>query len=417
MSASPDEQAFGFTGEATRSRSEIKKNSDEIYKNSFGDLEDGTIYRDPLGAKTGGQPVELQKDRWDQLLETPVDAFAQPGTVGKSAPMSIIEKWNELQRKGYSLEDTFGAIQKSLDTGDWTLPLDIIPEVFAVNPERLPLANTIPRVTTQDDEVVATPIQDYPEFEFDLEGGAPTDGDGNRTYNYDQPTYGDLTFQIVGMGLATRLSDKLILASNNLRNAENTQEQAMMRGAMQTLERQLIRGTNFKSDGFDGLDDFISSGDGSIDVTLDDASANPEDYEDATRTLIDEAEFEGADSSNLAVICDYDWHRNVRDSVTDVVRYEPMADAFGVSSVFEYDDVPVMRSNAINRISETSTDTTETKAYTVNLDAHYLSVLQEVSMRPLARLGPQERISVDGYMALTAEDNGAHISAAEVTGA
>jgi hypothetical protein len=38
-------------------------------------------------------------------------------------------------------------------------------------------------------------------------------------------------------------------------------------------------------------------------------------------------------------------------------------------------------------------------------------------MRPLAKLGPQERFAVDGYMALTAEDNGAHISAAEVTGA
>jgi len=76
-----------------------------------------------------------------------------------------------------------------------------------------------------------------------------------------------------------------------------------------------------------------------------------------------------------------------------------------------------MRSNAINRIGGTATGVTETKAYTVNLDAHYLSVLQEVSMRPLARLGPQERLAVDGYMCLTAEDNGAQISAAEVTGA
>jgi hypothetical protein len=281
----------------------------------------------------------------------------------------------------------------------------------------LPLANTIPRVTTQDDEVVATPITDYPEFDFGLEGTAATDGDGNRTYDYQQPTYGDLSYPVEGMGVATRLSDKLILSSSNLRNAESTQEQAVMRGGMQYLERQLIRGTNFDADGFEGLDDFISSRSGTIDVTLDDANANPEDYEDATRTIIDEAEFEGADSSNLAVICDYDWHRNVRDSVTDVVRYEPMADAFGVSSSFVYDDVPILRSNAINRISDTATDTTETKAYTVNLDAHYLGVLQEMSMRPLARLGPQERFAVDMYATLVAEDDGAHVSAAEVTGA
>lgn len=416
MSATPSEKAFGFAGEATRSPTEIKKNSDEIYKHSFGDLEEGTVYRDPLGAKTG-QPVTLQKDRWQQLANNEIDAFADPSVAGENVAKSLIEKWNELQRKGYSLEDTFSEIQKSLDTGDWTLPLDIIPEVFAVNPERLPLVNTIPRVTTQDDEVVATPIQDYPDFDFGLEGSAATDGDGNRVYDYQQPTYGDISFPVEGMGVATRLSDKLILSSSNLRNAESTQEQALMRGGQQYLERQLIRGTNFDADGFDGLDDFISTGDGSIDVTLDDANANPEDYEDATRTLIDEAAFEGADISNLAIICDYDWHKNVRDSVTDVTRYDAMADAFGVSSVFEYDDVPVMRSNAINRISDTATDTTETKAYTVNLNAHYLGVLQEMSMRPLARLGPQERLAVDFYGVLVAEDNGAHVSAAEVTGA
>jgi hypothetical protein len=40
-----------------------------------------------------------------------------------------------------------------------------------------------------------------------------------------------------------------------------------------------------------------------------------------------------------------------------------------------------------------------------------------MSMRPLARLGPQERFAVDMYATLVAEDDGAHVSAAEVTGA
>ena len=408
---------FDFTGEALRDRQEIKKNSEEMYKNSFGDLDDGTIYRDPLGFKTNGQSVELQKRRWEQLANEPVTDFASPGTAGEATAKSIVEKWNELQRKNYSLQDTFYEIRKSLDSGDWTLPLDIIPEVFTVQPERLPLVNSIPRVATNDDEVVATPINDHPFFSWGLEGTAATDGDGNRVYDYDQPTYGDLSYDVLGMGLATRLSDKMILASSNLRNAESTQEQAIMRGGQQTLERQLIKGTNFDANGPQGLDDFISGGDGEIIVSLDDANANPEDYENAIRTLINDAEYEGANLSQTAVVCDFDFHREVRDSVTDVVRYEPMSDAFGVDTVFEYDGVPVFKSHAIDRISDTATDTTDTKAYTVNFDAHYLSVLQEMSMRPLARLGPQERFASDFYGVLTAEDNGAHVRAAEVTGA
>jgi hypothetical protein len=412
------ETDFGFGGnDALRDRNEIKKHAEEMYKNSFGDLEDGTIYRDPLGFKTGGQPVELQKARWDQLSGQPVGNFANPGVAGESAAKPVIEKWNELQRKGYSLQDTFYEIRKSLDTGDWTLPLDIIPEVFTVQPERLPLVNSIPRVSTNDDEVVATPITDHPFFSWGLEGTAATNGSGDREYDYGQPTYGDLSYDVLGMGLATRLSDKMILASSNLRNAESTQEQAIMRGGQQTLERQLIKGTNFDAAGPQGLDDFISGGDGEIITTLDAANANPEDYEAATRTLINDAEYEGANLSQTAVVCDFDWHRKVRDSVTDVVRYEPMSDAFGVDTVFEYDGVPVFKSHAIDRISDTTTDTTDTKAYTINFDAHYLSVLQEMNMRPLARIGPQERFGVDMYCVLTAEDDGAHVRAAEVTGA
>jgi hypothetical protein len=408
---------FGFSNEALRDRQEIKKNADEMYKNSFGDLEDGTIYRDPLGIKTNGVNVELQKARWEQLSSEPVADFAEPGTAGAAEPMSVVEKWNELQRKNYTLEDTFYEIRKSLDTGDWTLPLDIIPEVFTVQPERLPLVNMIPRVSTNDDEVVATPITDHPFFSWGLEGTAATDGDGNRVYDYDQPTYGDLSYDVLGMGLATRLSDKMILASSNLRNAENTQEQAIMRGGQQTLERQLIKGTNFDAAGPQGLDDFISGGDGAIIETLDAANANPEDYEAAVRTIINDAEYEGANLSQTAVVMDFDFHKEVRDAVTDVVRYEPMSDVFGVDTVFEYDGVPVFKSHAIDRIGDTATDTTDTKAYTVNFDAHYLSVLQEMSLRPLARLGPQERFGVDMYAVLTAEDDGAHVRAVEVTGA
>jgi hypothetical protein len=398
---------FDPNSRVVKSASEIKRDKDQLYAKSFGDLDHDTIYRDPVGWKTPGgfgeNVVELQKARWDQFKNDPVFPDGS----------SILGKWNELQRKGFDLQETTREIRKNLDTGDWTLPLDIIPQVFTVNPERLPMADMMTRVTTQDDEVVPTPLTDHPEFEFGLETTNDTEG----SYSYKDATYdGDLSFDVLGMGAATRLEDKLILASSNLRNSESTQEQAFMRGAQQTLERQIIRGTDYNASGFDGFNDLISSGEGDTVTDIGDPdSASPSDYEDATRDIINESEFQGANRDSLAVVTDFHWHQELRKSLDDNVRYEPMADVFGVSSTLEFDGVPVFKSHAIPRADTQADGSTYNQAYTVNMEATYLSVLQELQVKPLAKVAPQEQTAFDWYGCLTSEENGAHIQAATVS--
>jgi hypothetical protein len=405
-----------FGGPIAKSRQEIKRSADELYRKSFGDLADGTIYRDPMGAKTQGglgeNPITLQKDRFEQLARDAVPALDHMVPAGETP--TILKAWNEYQKSGFGIEETTREIRKNLDTGDWTLPLDIIPEVFVVQPEQLPLADMIPRVTTQDDEVVPTPLTDHPSMSFGLE----TTNDSEGSYDYVDPTYDDtVSFDVIGMGAATRLEDKLILASSNLRNSESTQEQAMVRGAQQTLERQMIKGTDNDASGFDGLNDFISSGEGDIVLDIGDPdSINPEDYEQATRDIIDAAEFEGADRGSLAVIVDFDWHKEVRKSLVSQQRYEGNITEVGAGfSAMTLDDVPVMKTNAITRASGVADGETTNQAYTVNFDAHYLSVLQELSMKPLAKVAPQEQFAVDWYGCLTAEDDGAHVQAATIS--
>ena len=402
--------APSFGGQIAKSRDQIKRQKDRLYKSTFDGLEDGEIYRDPMGWNTAGavgeDTVELQKARRQQFLNEPV---FDDGS-------SIAEKWDELHvQKNFDLKQTAEMIQKNLDTGDWTLPVDIISEVFTVNPERLPMADMMTRVTTQDDEVAPTPLTDHPEFDFGLETTDDTEG----SYNYKDATYdGDLSFAVEGMGAATRLEDKLILASSNVRSAESTQQEAFMRGGQQTLERQIIRGTDYNANGPDGFNDFIASGDGDAITDIGDPdSANPEDYENAIRQIINEAEFQGANRDRLAVVTDFESHQELRSSLNNQVRYEPMEDVFGVSSTLNFDGVPVFKSHAIPKASSRADGSTYNQAYTVNMEATYLSVLQEMSMRPLARLGPQERFGVDFYGVLTAEDDGAHVRAVEVTGA
>jgi len=397
-----------------KSRTQIKKDASQMFRSSFNDLDDMTIYRDPLGSKTPGvrgqNPVELQKN-WRQAL-------IEEG-VAELDGQSVVEKWNELQRKGFSVQETTKEIRKNLDTGDWTLPRDIIADVFVINPERLPMADMMARVATQDDEVVATARSEEPSISWGLETTNDTEG----SYSYSDSTYDDdPTYDVVGLGAATRLEDKLILASSNLRNAEGTTEQAFLRAMEQEIERQIILGTDNNASGWDGFNDFISDGaylgdqvggDGAIG---DPDSANPEDYEQATRTIIDEAEYEGAPKENLAVVCDFDWHKEVRDSLVSQQRYEGSIEELNAGfSTLTLDNVPVFKSHAIPRIGGRADGSTYNQAYTVNMDATYLAMLQETSMKPLAKVAPQEQMAFDAYGTLVSEDFGAHVQSATVS--
>jgi len=400
---------------AVKNRQEIKKSKDTLYRRSFGDLPDGTIYRDPCGWKSGdGEAIELQKDRFDQLAREPVAELSHMVKSGEQP--TVLNAWNNYQEKGFGLAETTKEIRKNLDTGDWTLPLDIIPQIFVVNPEQLPLADMMTRVTTQDDEVVPTPLTDHP----DISSGLETTDDTEGSYSYSDPTYDDtVSFDVIGYGAATRLEDKLILASSNLRNAESSQEQAFMRAMRQYEERQIILGqANNDGSGFIGLDDLIANDEGVVVGDLGDpADANPEDFEQATRDIIDAAEFDGAPRESLAVVCDYDWHKEVRKSLVSQQRYDGNVEEIGAGfSTLTLDNVPLMKSNAIPRaIQDRADGSTYNQVYTVNMEAHYLSMLQEPQIKPLAKVAPQEQFAVDSYGCLTAEDNGAHVKAYTVS--
>lgn len=398
------------TKQIVKSRKEIKQQKAGLYNTTFKGLEDGTIYRDPAGWKVR-DGAELQKSRWQQY-NAPNAALG-----GKS----IIGTWNELQSKGFSLTATTNELRKSLDTGDWTLPLDIIPEAFIVNPGVTPMADMMTRVTTQDDEVVATPVTEDPEPTFGLEDatGVSTDADGNYIYEYEQPTYGDLTYDVLGLGMATRLSDKLILSSQNLRNAESTQEMSLMRGMRKKMESQIIHGTDVAQGGdaagWEGFAD-LADGDGTpIDDLGDPADLTPEDVEERTREVIDEVEFNGAGAENIAVVCDFDWHKLLRDSITDRQRYRDATEEIGAGfRTLVYDDVPIFKSDRMERLNSIPAEQTRNPVYAVNMEATYLSMLRETSVNPLANLGPQERFGVDNYGTLTSEAP-SHIQTFSVT--
>lgn len=388
----PDIIQKGFGGYQTLSRAQLRKQKDSLYRNSFRDLPDGTIYRDPMGVRAG-EPVTLQKDFWDAMADS-----------------GVVEMWDRYQQNGFSVSQTVKEIRKNLDTGDWALPLDILPDVFVVNPEQTPMADLMARETTQSETVAPTPLTAHPDISWGLE----TTGDSEGSYDYDDPTYtSDLTYDVLGYGAATRLEDKMILAASSIpRAAESTTEAAFMRAMRQEEEAQIIGGqTTNDASGFQGFDDLGSTvSDAEVDEDTDSAS----DYENATRLLIDEVEHQGAPRESIAVVCDFDWHRRVRESLTNDIRYVDVLDHLDAGfQTFDLDGVPVFKSHAITRITDQSADSTNNQAYSVNMSAVYLSMLQETSVKPLAKVAPQEQFAVDAYGVLTDESDGAHIRIAQ----
>ena len=379
------------------SKSEIRQRADAIYKSSFGDLPDGTVYRDIWGWKAG-EPVTLQKDRYEQLEAS-----------------GIFDAFRTLRyQKGYSFADTLDTIAKDrLDTGDWQLPLDIIPDVFTVNPELTPAADFISRATTQDDRVHATPLTDFPSPSWDLEGESDTDAQDNLQYDTDEPTYDDLTYDVLGYGYATRVTDQMILASNNLRSAEATQEQALMRGMRIAEENQIIRGTANDANGWDG---FWDLGTPAEDPIADADVTDPDDLKNYVEDLIDQAEENGAPLGSLAVFADFDAQRTLRRAYDDIQRVSPAEDLDLGFATFSMEGgvVPVFKTHALPSIESFDTGDDNDSIVVASMEAVYLGMLQETEAKPIAKLGPEERMAVDAYGTLVDESDGDHIIVGQV---
>lgn len=416
MSQARQLSSFTASQPLVRSRAELKRKKDDLYASSFFDTEDGTLYRSLLGYRSPrkdadtrgglqkGQPVTLQRDWWERFAETPVLPNGE----------SILDRWNSLAHANFNVPDRITEMRRNLHTGDWTLPVDIIPEVFVVNPELTPAADFIARETTQDDEVVATPRTSHPDFGWGLE-----ETTGEATYDYEDPVdlFGDLSYDVEGAGAAARIMDKMILASNNLRSAEQAVEAAFMRGAHIEQENQIIRGSDNDGDGFDGFWDLGDDASRNFDFDDGDDIDDADSLKDYTDELIDECEEAGAPLGSIAVFCDFHWHNTMRDAFTDLQIVEPAPDIdVGFATyAMRGGQVPVFKTHAIPNSSDFEDDDND-GLVAVNMEAVYLAMLQETSVRPLSKVGPQEQFGVDFYGTLVDESDGDHIIVGQIDG-
>ncbi len=370
-----------FKGGRHLTKSEINNKKGQLYKNSFQDLQEGVVYHDPMGTRTSG-PIgkntrDLKEAMWEQYQEA-----------------GIVKEFDEKQKKGWTLGQTVEHIQKNYDTGDFSLPIFHVPEVNVVNPEKTPAADMIARETVETDSVQATPETDQPDVEFGLE--TTNDTEGQYTYNdgtYDQSS--DYQYDVVGYGVATRLEDKLVLAADALRATSSVAERAQANGMRQAEERQILNGAD--TNGWDGFTDFGTQYD-SVDPT------SSQNYKSLIRELIDEVEFNGGDPGSIGVFVDFDTHRELREELDDNVRYLDPGDEVGFGfRILQYDGVPIMKSNALTRKDTLTSGDSADNIIAVDMSDHYMGMLQDMTVKPLARVGPAEQFATDAYGTLVSE--------------
>lgn len=361
------------------SKGQIAKDKKNIYKSAFRDLPDRTIYWDPMGKKSRLGPIDARSDMY-------------------KSEMNILSQFDEYQKQGFSIGDSVRMVQKQLHTGSWNLPVHFVPEIAVTNPERTPLADMLPRVAIQDDSVNVTErtAQPYDSVEWGLEDTSNDDAE----YNYAEGTYTDHEYDMVGYGLATSTNDQLILAERGLRSTESEVQLNLSTAIRQAEERQIIYGQNddlADSSGFKGLEDIQST---AYDDTTDGDSVAAADI----RELIDKTEYEGANYSDLAVVTNFDIHRGLRDELEDFTWYKPSDGLeldFGFRTL-EYDGVPILKSHAIpdNDTLEAGTGHT----FCLSMASTYMGMLQDLTLQPVAKIGPQERVAMDAYGTLVGEN-------------
>lgn len=353
----------------SKSAAQIKKDTSSA---PFLGMDAGTVYHDPEGYRAP-MSVDLRQKYWE-----------------KNKP--VFDQWDEYTKNGWNPRETTRKIRKNLDTGDWNLPIFYHPEVSVIQPEQTPAANLIARQVVENTTIDVTAQTDQPEPEFGLENTSDTES----SYPYADATHTDYQFDVEGYGLASRIEDKLILGAQTLRASESVVETAQLNGMRQLEEKQIYFGTNYDANGFEGFQDM-----GNEKEQLD-TDGTDVDWETKTRELITKVVEEGGNMGDVAVFTDFGTYDEVRDDLTDYTRYTPGGDAldFGFKTL-EFDSVPIYRSTLIDRKTDRSTG--DPFMFAVDMGKHYMGMLQDATVKPLAKRAPQEEIATDAYGALVSK--------------
>jgi len=366
-------------------RSEINSREAQVaHRRSFGQFVE-------KATQAAGMPGD-QVPYWDPM------GFLNSRGEAVEAKSTMFEKWqgafqefNRLAREGYPLQEAAKEVTKSIDRTSYSLPIFFTPDVFLTDQEDLPLADMLARTAVQEDTIKVDELTDV--------GAASSYGEGTDWPENDD-TYNSLSYDVVAYGRRNEVTDFVQLAANTLRSTRALTEDQQVTSIRRYEERQVIQGQgNVDADlaandasGWDGITDHAAS-----DGTTNDkagATITRSDVRDAIRDL----RRKGASRDDIVHVTDHKTFQDLQEDVQDFTRYDSPADdfSFGFQSL-EVDGTMILESHG-------SPNTSGERLFTsFDASAHYMAMLQDVTMHPLARDTPTENFATDAYGVLVSE--------------
>ncbi len=371
-----------------KSKGLSNKSAQSLNKKSFDDLGAGVVFHDPLGVRGQARSMKQTMYEW---MEDAIKLFEEKHI-----------------KKNFSLYESRDLVRKSLDSGDWDLPVYHLPDVQVINPELTPLADMMPRQTVDNDTVKVQVVDDggFPSVTAGLGG----DTSSVRDWDYADASYSVESFDVIGYDTGTLIEDKLVLSSRVLRDATSVAQTNVVNAMRIWEEAQMIQGDGSNagdandSSGFEGLVDMNSSYDSFSQATV--QGWSDDKWISKTRELITQVERKGGNRNNIAVLCGFDAYNYLANAMQDFTRYDVQGTDeidFGFSTL-NMDGVPVYKSHGFtDEIDDGSVTSSNPFMIAVDMGSHYMGTLQDVTLQPVPKTGPQEKVAVDAYTTLVSE--------------
>ena len=156
-----------------------------------------------------------------------------------------------------------------------------------------------------------------------------------------------------------------------------------------------VTGNDTGTNAWEGITDFASSDGTTNDKTS--STITRSDVRDAIRDL----RRKGASRDDILHVTDHKTFQDLQEDVQDFTMYESPADDFSFGfQALSIDGTMVLESHG-------SPNSDGSRLFTsFDASAHYMSMLQDVTMHPLARDTPTENFATDAYGVLVSESPG-----------
>lgn len=385
-------QKFTQKYEQTTNRGTLGNRASRLSKQGMMGMDPGTCYWDPIGARVDGG-VNL--------------AGAPNGLKAMIDP--AIREFQNCVDAGYPFEQAIQAYRmvgmKTLASTAWNIPVYAVRGTPIVSKGALPAAVLMSRIVTDKDEVQTTPLTTL--------GAAANIAESDASYTFNDDTFhggtlANYTFAVKGYGRGNKVSELMSMVGGSINNPRQTLAEAELLAIRRYEEAQIFQGTSNDASGFKGIKDWSAYADfGYLRNMAGGALTSPDDVRLAIDTLVVD---KGANPDTLIGMTDRATYTAIKNDLQDYVRTGDPHKNFEKLDPLNNININLrcLVVDGVKIFPSVGAPTTASQRELVFIDLadHYMAMVQDATLKPLAFIGPHEDMATDAYGTCVSEGFG-----------